>query len=131
MRTLKIFALALVVVFALLSCDQEKKADLEMNIGDTEISIEITDEMDSFEERFKELGEAIDRKIEQVDERAEEASEEMKEELETQRKVLLQNRKELNDKFSNFRENAKDNWDSFKSDAQTMFKQLEEEVSKK
>ncbi|WP_235297702.1 hypothetical protein [Portibacter marinus] len=126
MKYLKTLAIATLGLFAFTACDNEKEAEVE--VGDTEISMEMEREMNDFETTMKNWGERIDNEIAELDAEIEEAQGEAKEELEETRAEWREWRADLDARMKRFNQNAKDNWAEFKSDTQRFFENMEREI---
>jgi hypothetical protein len=123
MKYLKTLMIASMGLFTLVSCDENK--EVEMEVGDTELSVEMDNDRSEFEKRMEDFGERIDKKIAEIDAELKEAGEEVREDLSEEREEWVEARKELGEKMKKLSGNAKDNWTDFKSEAQNWLKEIE------
>jgi Skp family chaperone for outer membrane proteins len=125
MNYIKSVMFILVGIFTFVSCDDAKDAELE--IGETQFTVAINDDMDDLESTMKDFGDRIDKEIADINAKMEDASEEIKADLKAEREEWNEARKQLDEKMKKLRKNTKENWTEFKSDVQNWFEDVEKE----
>lgn len=125
MKYLKIILFVFIGSLTFVSCDDTKDAELEN--GETQFTVAISEDMDDLEATMKDFGDRIDKEIADINSKMEVASEEVKAELQEEREEWQEARKQLDEKMMELRKDAKKNWSEFKSGVKSWFDKIEKE----